>query len=65
MTLSLTSEEIGLLAELAEAGERGRIISAPTPRIGMKRLVEAGYVTERAISLDAVLYVMRKPIAIE
>ena len=40
------------------AGKRGRTISAPTPRGGLKRLVKAGYVTDHAVSMDAVLYVI-------
>jgi hypothetical protein len=58
MAITLTPEEIGYLALLGTAGERGRTISAPTPRGGMKRLVESGYVVDRAISMDAVHYVI-------
>jgi hypothetical protein len=39
-------------------GERGRTISAPASRAGLARLVEARYVTEHAVSMDAVLYLI-------
>jgi hypothetical protein len=56
MSISLTTKEIGFLKQLEAAGVRGRTISAPTPRAGLGRLVDAGYVTDRAVSMDVVLY---------
>jgi DNA-binding PadR family transcriptional regulator len=58
MTITLTGEETRQLELLAEAGKKERTISAPRPRGGLQRLVDAGYVTDRAISMDAVLYVI-------
>ena len=58
MAITLTPEEISYLEQLVPAGKRGRTISAPTPRGGLKRLVKAGYVTDHAVSMDAVLYVI-------
>jgi hypothetical protein len=58
MAITLTAEEIRYLEQLAKADERGRTIGAPTRRGGLQRLVEAGYVTDQAISLDVVLYVI-------
>ena len=58
MTITLTAVEIGYLKELAAAGKHGRTITAPTPRKGVKRLVAAGYVVGRAISVDAAFYMI-------
>ena len=58
MDIILTREELKHLELLAEADSNGLTISAPTPRGGLQRLVDAGYVTDRAISLDTVLYVI-------
>jgi len=58
MKLKLTPKEIDLLKQLATAGKGGRTITAPTPRSGLTRLVEAGYVVDRATSMDSVLYVI-------
>jgi hypothetical protein len=58
MAISLTETEIRLLKELKGAGDRGRLISGAAPRVELVRLVRAAYVTERAISLDAVLYLI-------
>jgi hypothetical protein len=58
MAIILTAEEIGYLEQLAEAGARGRTISGPRRRGGLQRLVDAGYVTDHSVSLDAVLYVI-------
>jgi hypothetical protein len=55
MDIILTREELKHLELLAEADSNGLTISAPTPRGGLQRLVDAGYVTDRAISLDTVL----------
>jgi hypothetical protein len=58
MAIHLSESEIRLLKELKGAGERGRLISGAAPRAGLARLVKAAYVTERAVSLDAVMYVI-------
>jgi hypothetical protein len=44
------------LKELKGVAERGRLISGAGSRAGFVRLVKASYVTERAVSLDALLY---------
>jgi hypothetical protein len=48
MPISLTTKEIGYLKQLEAAGNRGRTISVPTSRAGLLRLIDAGYVTDRA-----------------
>lgn len=58
MAISLTKNEIQLLKELKAAGERGRLISGASSRTGLARLVKAHYVKEKAVSLDAVLYLI-------
>jgi hypothetical protein len=58
MAMTLTPEEIRHLERLAVTGERGRIIGGLTSHSIMKRLVEARYVTDHAVSMDAVLYVI-------
>jgi hypothetical protein len=57
-TIVLTAEEIKYLKQLSAAGQRGRTISAPTLRSGLKRLVKAKFVVGRAVSLDAGHYVI-------
>ena len=56
--MALTRGEVDHLKQLAAAGERGRTISVPTPQVGMKRLVSLRYVTDQAISMNTVLYVI-------
>jgi hypothetical protein len=56
----LTAQELGYLKELFAAGDRGRTVSAPTPRNGLHRLVSTGYVNDQAISMDATLYMITK-----
>jgi trans-aconitate methyltransferase len=58
VNIDLTAEEIEYLKQLAAAGQRGRTISAPTLRNGLKRLVKAKYVVGRAVSLDTGHYVI-------
>jgi hypothetical protein len=58
--VNLTAQEIGYLKELCAAGERGRTVSAPTPRNELHRLIDAGYVNDHAISMDAVNYTITK-----
>jgi hypothetical protein len=58
MPISLTTEEVKYLKELVAAGEWGRTIAAPSRREGLKRLVEAGYVVGRPISMHAVHYMI-------
>jgi len=58
MAISLTTDEVSYLKELVAAGVRGRTISAPTPRHGLERLVQNGYVVDRAISMDTVHYLI-------
>jgi len=58
MAISLTRDEVKYLKELVAAGERGRTINAPTPRDGLERLVQASYVVARAISTDAMHYLI-------
>jgi DNA-binding PadR family transcriptional regulator len=60
MPIELTAKEIDFLKQLEAAGDRGRTISAPTLRGGLKRLVDAGYVVDEAVSSDAVLYRITK-----
>jgi hypothetical protein len=60
MPIELTAKEIDFLKQLEAAGDRGRTISAPTPRSGLERLVDAGYVVDETVSLDAVLYRITK-----
>jgi DNA-binding PadR family transcriptional regulator len=54
----VTAEEIQYLKHLSAAGLRGRTISASTLRNGLKRLVQAGYVVGRAVSVDMGHYVI-------
>jgi DNA-binding PadR family transcriptional regulator len=56
--MTLTKEELSLLKELKAAGTRGRTISAGKPHDGLKRLVKEGFVTDRAVSIDCVLYLI-------
>jgi hypothetical protein len=56
----LTAQEIGYLKELCAAGDRGRTVTAATPRNGLHRLVGAGYVNDHPISMDAVIYTITK-----
>jgi hypothetical protein len=58
MAIQLSESEIRLLKQVKGAGERGRLISGAAPHAGLARLVKAAYVTERVISLDAVMYVI-------
>lgn len=54
--IKMTREEIGLLRELANGA---RTISGNRSRTGLKRIIEAGYVTEQAATrgdLSAVFY---------
>jgi hypothetical protein len=60
MSIKLSAEEIDFLQQLQAAGERGRTISGAKPRRGMHRLVESRFVTDHAVSMDAVLYVITK-----
>jgi DNA-binding PadR family transcriptional regulator len=55
--MTLTEEELGLLKELKAAGTRGRTITAGKPQDGLKRLVKAGYVTDRA-GIDCTVYLI-------
>jgi hypothetical protein len=55
-SILLTGGEIGFLKQLEAAGDRGRTMSGPTPRSGLRRLIDAGYVTDRAVSIDVVFY---------
>jgi hypothetical protein len=56
--IQLSDPEIRLLKELKGAGERGRSLSVAAPRAGLARLLKASYVVERAVSLDAVMYII-------
>ena len=56
MTFDLTRDEIWFLKALRTAGERGRIVSAPTSRAGLAHLVEVQYVTEYPQSERRTLY---------
>jgi DNA-binding MarR family transcriptional regulator len=58
MAITLTADEIRHLELLAEADKHGLTVSPSTPRGGLNRLVEAGYIVDRAISMDVVLYVI-------
>jgi hypothetical protein len=58
--ITLTAQEIGHLKELFAAGDRGRTVSAPTPRNGLHRLIDAGYVNDHAISMEAAVYTITK-----
>ena len=58
MTFDLTRDEIWFLKALRAAGERGRIVSAPTSRAGLNHLVEVQYVTERPQSERRTLYII-------
>jgi hypothetical protein len=50
----LTQEEVELLKQLKAAGGRGRTVSTLKTHDRLKRLVDAGYVTDQAASLDLV-----------
>ena len=58
MTFDLTRDEIWFPKALWAAGERGRIISAPTSRAGLAHLVEVQYVTEHPQSERKTLYII-------
>ena len=58
MPIELTPEEIALLEELAAAGQDGPTISGARRRDGLARLVEVGFVTDQAASMDSVLYLI-------
>ena len=58
MATKLRRDEVDHLKQLAAAGERGRTISVPTPQVDMKRLVSLRYVTDQAVNMDTVLYVI-------
>src|SRR6516225_11646489 len=58
MTIDLTRDEIWFLKALRAAGERGRIVSAPTSRAGLAHLVEVQYVTEHPQSERKTLYII-------
>jgi DNA-binding MarR family transcriptional regulator len=58
MPISLTTEEVKYLKELVAAGERGRTIVEPSRREVLKRLVEAGYVVSRPMSMHTVHYMI-------
>ena len=57
MVTKLRRDEVDHLKQLAAAGERGRT-SVPTPQVDMKRLVSLRYVTDQAVNMDTVLYVI-------
>jgi hypothetical protein len=56
--IDLTEEDFQLLKQLAAAGERGGTVIAPMSRGGLRKLVRAGYVVDRAVSMNAVLYII-------
>jgi hypothetical protein len=56
MITDLTRDEIWFLKALRAAGERGRTVRASAYRVGLARLVEKRYVTERAVNSNATLY---------
>jgi len=58
MTIDLSRDEIWFLKALRAAGERGRIVSAPTSRAGLAHLVEVQYVTEHPQSERKTLYII-------
>lgn len=58
LTIELTRDEIWFLKALRAAGERGRIVSAPTSRAGLDHLVEVQYVTEHPQSERKTLYII-------
>ena len=58
VSISLTGKEIWYLKELLAAGERGRSICNSTPRAALKRLVKAGYVSEKPIDIDAAIFMI-------
>jgi len=57
MTIDLSRDEIWFLKALRAAGERGRIVSAPS-RAGLAHLVEVQYVTKHAQSERKALYII-------
>jgi hypothetical protein len=58
--ISLSNEEVQLLKLLKAAGSHGRTINNLNSRSGAERLVKIGYVTDYAVTLDAVLYQITK-----
>jgi hypothetical protein len=58
MTIDLTRDQIWFLRALRAAGERGRIVSAFAPNVGLARLVEVQYVTKQPQSERKTLYVI-------
>jgi hypothetical protein len=58
MTIDLSRDEIWLLKALRAAGERGRIVSAPTSRAGLAHLVQVQYVTEHPQSERKTRYII-------
>jgi hypothetical protein len=58
ITIDLGRDEIWFLKALRAAGERGRIVSAPTSRAGLAHLVEVHYVTEHPQSERKTLYII-------
>ena len=56
MDVQLTDGELSLLRELLAAREGGRTVSASACVGGIGRLVTRGYVLERIVNLDTVLY---------
>jgi hypothetical protein len=55
MAILLSETDIRLLKDLRGAGERGRLISGPAPRV-VARMLKAAYVTKRAVTSDSVVY---------
>ena len=55
MAILLSETDIRLLKELRGAGERGRLITGPAPRV-VARMLKAGYVTKRLATSDSVFY---------
>jgi hypothetical protein len=58
MGILLSESDVRLLKELKAAGEHGRLISKGAPRDGLSRLVRVFYVSERAVSPNAVRYLI-------
>jgi len=58
MHAELTPEEVALLKRLAAAGEKGRTVNPLILPRGIRRLVNVGYVLEKIVSPDTVVYLI-------
>jgi hypothetical protein len=58
VSITLTRAQVDFLDRLAERGERGYTISGLVDHRRLEPLIDARYVTSRATSADAILYVI-------